>query len=1366
MGPASTTFGRSAHKIYKDTSYENGLLLHVPSSSISDSITSITDENGNACQIIRPINAPTDIIINSDKSIKYNYACVTGQSTKRLGYYGFTIQFDMSLGTFTQTSGTDLTIDGDRNEIVLFSLGPHDMSNPGDVIIHSQKITLMIIDFYLYVEYTEPKDIGLTNKRTMIRLYNVNDFLDRRIHTFSFMPLSTGMKIKAYVTPIDNPNNISDNNIMAEAIIPNIEGIYTDNVDDLYAYTQAYDVGFPLFDINGDDDIYLEVSKDHLVNYLNNVDGYTMVFNKPGELDPSHKYYLNMFGQNVIGKYQPRVDATALERLDFHTDFTPIEFLINSAGEWGKENTTKVNVRILDPIDPKYKYLDGLKIVKANKLATTKNSRMIYRHNSYIHAYYYQQYNLPNNSHLSNDMQKYYNEKPRLIFKLLEPGTYVFEFNAGITTQSTEDPLSNFATANDKATDVTVEILHRDSKINQSNKGYEPRILQEYDYTLDYDSFGKITCKFTINEQSWLSLRINDQIGDRRGSIGIDNVIIYRTENNVITPSYRYSVGGPYITTYNDSSIHPNMINIYDIKLFDLPLFISEKEYLDLLSPSGSDIEGPQGNIGSSVTFDNITKIADLDVGYIDLLSFKYKNNFCNKELNYIYSTEDFANLNSSRIKFRYYNDIIEEHELKLSTRTYAGETIPILYYDIDDTKQFVISYHALSNGPATNYGFSLYNMPEDIAEAKLYLKDTRTVIDAINSLILTTEDSRKHLVETVDHEITYVPDPKISITDIPEKTDHKLDVMGEVLSNLQEYYKAYLGSLGIAYNDNDNLDELIYRSMKTPNVSQSNITYFLNEDIWLYPGDRYSLYIDPSLLTRDNYYKQSYENNINKFGSKETILNMYNVKFESFTDDIKIDGNTIVNHVCIRCQENFTEFKRDINYKSSKLSVAVLDDGRIEFVNTGGTIITIPARNSEYEHKYYSASDSRWKRNRVIRADKASPDEYGFTITNSGWYANAAITDFIRINPETKCSIRTGSPAGIAFFNSSKQEVQWCADVTEAIAPYDAAYVVFSTYAYNEPAIIRYVTNASEISATYYNPVDITTNYFNYGGIKTSNYSFIRSTDSYRSYEDDLTILRPTDTTVYLANDVIWYNNTDNKFYVHIDFRHIISHNKDEDKYWIDNNIGSVYIKYPDDDKYTLIMDNYYTEYESDISDEWTYRDYQKIINGIDIELRDQDIINNLSLGSKYTFSIKVVDREGNVEVQYYNILHVLDKTNILFMYDSSIGGNVWNGYGYSSQYIPVTGGATIEFYPSNVTTSNIELLQYTDMNNQRQTPVVNKNTTVKLNANTKYVKLNMWDNPCNLPEFIYINGIRFILIPVTRGNINDTTALSYSIT
>ena len=127
-----------------------------------------------------------------------------------------------------------------KNEIVLFTLDPDDMTKVNtSKVMHGKILSLVIVDFYVYVEYYEHLYYGISKERTMLRLYNVNDFKTRKIHTFSFMPLENGLKVKAYVT--DSKTNISDNNLIASVTIPNLS-LYSSDAEDVITYTQGYDI--------------------------------------------------------------------------------------------------------------------------------------------------------------------------------------------------------------------------------------------------------------------------------------------------------------------------------------------------------------------------------------------------------------------------------------------------------------------------------------------------------------------------------------------------------------------------------------------------------------------------------------------------------------------------------------------------------------------------------------------------------------------------------------------------------------------------------------------------------------------------------------------------------------------------------------------------------------------------------------------------------------------------------------------------------------------------------------------------------------------------------------------------------------------
>ena len=118
-----------------------------------------------------------------------------------------------------------------------------------------------------------------------------------------------------------------------------------------------------------------------------------------------------------------------------------------------------------------------------------------------------------------------------------------------------------------------------------------------------------------------------------------------------------------------------------------------------------------------------------------------------------------------------------------------------------------------------------------------------------------------------------------------------------------------------------------------------------------------------------------------------------------------------------------------------------------------------------------------------------------------------------------------------------------------------------------------------------------------------------------------------------------------------------------------------------------------------------------------------------------------------------FFTEIHLFIKTGApLKIYERSISSsNTWNsGYGWSSQYIKVTPGSSINFTPQTVSTGSIELLQYFAMDNTRKA-VVGKNATVTLNASTNYVKINCWDANQQVPEYIYINGEKYNLAITT---------------
>ena len=829
-GPKGTRLGLDAYELYKRDSYKDGLLLDVDCSKINSEAMTIADNTKYNCTINHPENIPVDIISNSDGSVKMNYCTITGETSRRIGYRGFTIQFDMNLGSFTHNTGTNVSSLGNRNEIVLFTLDPDDMTKVNtSKVMHGKILSLVIVDFYVYVEYYEHLYYGISKERTMLRLYNVNDFKTRKIHTFSFMPLENGLKVKAYVT--DSKTNISDNNLIASVTIPNLS-LYSSDAEDVITYTQGYD-------ISGDGSIVYQLSEplvcdgknENIIstkNELFDVDktftllidftgdkgsynGNSKVFTCLENAEPWYGLEIKTEGTYTIWYNQSRDVFDSLgNKIPYNSTLNQVYVFTKKKGSktiryytstsnsvneiesedmvYGKECNTILGVNgwkgtinrfIIYNRAMNDEEMKNVALKKSSSVSSssTSNSNMIYRNNSYIHTYFYSKRNIFNYYKYSLDMQKYINETPRIIFKKLPPGDYVFEFNAGISSQSDFDRLRDFSKEQYKAKNITIEMLHRDSKIsrvyssqevtNYSTEGAEPKIIKSYDYTLDYDNFGKVKCEFHMNEWFYLSLRINDEVEDK-GSLGIDNVVLYKSMTNPILPGVQYSLGGPYLTNAKDTIVKPNIIDIYSMKLFDRPLFISLTEYLDLLAPSASDKVGDNGNTGKNSTFDDINKYANLLVNSIELIDYIDKsgqnflsttaadttNNtvtiYCEAEL--VENEDEFKALNKKRILLVYKDNSIEEQMLTLDYATYANQQIPYLYSILDNGTKFSIAYQASSiNGPKLIEGFSINQLPSNVKYCFLYENEAETILSGINKLVDTMENSRQKIIKSLD---------------------------------------------------------------------------------------------------------------------------------------------------------------------------------------------------------------------------------------------------------------------------------------------------------------------------------------------------------------------------------------------------------------------------------------------------------------------------------------------------------------------------------------------------------------------------------------------------------------------------------------
>ena len=740
-----------------------------------------------------------------------NYSTVLGKSNTKLGYRGFTIQLDMNLGSFEFTTGTNLESLGSRGEVVLFSLEPNDMTNADSSrVMHSKILSLVIIDFYLYVEYYEPLYYGLSEKRTMMRLYNVNDFPNRKIHTFSFMPLESGLKIKAYVT--DSETEISDNNLISNVTIPNLN-LYSADAKDVMLYTQAYDVpdeneGNIIYSLKqpcvctgtattfSDHDLLFDVDKSFtlLIDFTgdsNNISGngvkpFCGVDISNPDQPPWHGLEIKSTESYLVyyGGYTYMKDASG-NRIPYNSTLRQIYVFTKEKGSktikyynlMEDKINTIANPDLVYGLPHPMSFGDGgwkgtinncviynksFSEIEMKSIAlgiTTANSRMICRIDSYIHAYFYNKRNLFNFREYSSRMQYCINESPRIIFKKIPPGKYVFEFNAGIATQSDADKLSNFANETNKAKNITIELLHRDSKITTS--GIEPKCIQSYDYTLDYANFGKVKCEFQLSEWAYLSLKINDEVEDR-GSIGLDNVVLYRQMSNVIACSKNYALGGPYLTNAKGTFVKPNTIDIYSMKFFNNPLFISMVEYLDLLSPTASDIVGEGGVKGTDKTFDDVVKYSDLLVNAIKISDFDFissktlANNCLEKysEDELVDDLEDFKKLDRHRVLIEYSNGEIKEYLMKLSSKIYANQTIYYLECMLESNIKMYVVYHALSiDGPKVIEGFAITNMPPDAKKIYLYERECETILSGVNKLRNTVESSRKKIIKSLNHD-------------------------------------------------------------------------------------------------------------------------------------------------------------------------------------------------------------------------------------------------------------------------------------------------------------------------------------------------------------------------------------------------------------------------------------------------------------------------------------------------------------------------------------------------------------------------------------------------------------------------------------
>jgi hypothetical protein len=132
--------------------------------------------------------------------------------------------------------------------------------------------------------------------------------------------------------------------------------------------------------------------------------------------------------------------------------------------------------------------------------------------------------------------------------------------------------------------------------------------------------------------------------------------------------------------------------------------------------------------------------------------------------------------------------------------------------------------------------------------------------------------------------------------------------------------------------------------------------------------------------------------------------------------------------------------------------------------------------------------------------------------------------------------------------------------------------------------------------------------------------YSYIRQSDNYNNLDADPYLL--DDVMYLLGNENIWYNTSDNKFYVHVDFRHN-TFKKDGGEYTVEYKCKEIHIKDINANTFTKVMDISNNNEDT----------------GVDIQL-DSNAILSLDVDEKYTFKIKLIDDNGNIDIQRFVVI------------------------------------------------------------------------------------------------------------------------------
>ena len=1109
----------------------------------------IKDRYNYACAINKPSGA-TGLVKNSNGSIEYNYTCILGNSYKHLGYDGFSIQYDMDLSSITPTSGSDINDLGYRNEIVLFTLDPQDISKLtiDNIVIHGRSLTLLIIDSYVYVEYDEPLMLGLTDKRVMMRLFNINNYRRRAIFTFTFLPLETGLKVNAYVS---NTTDVVSSNLVGTTVIPNIGNLYFADGENFYGHTQSF----------------------------------------------------------------------------------------------GEDNRLFIK-------------------------------------NSYIHADFYSRYNIPVND--SPRLKYFYNQSPRLLFKILEPGHYVFEFNAGIATESSDDHLGSFSSSEYKAKDISIELLHYDSvkiiAVENNNggtiSGVEPYVLQSFDYSLDYNNFGKISCSFTLNEQALLSIKVNDET-DKKISLGIDNIYLYKTKCSVIVPSFKYSLGGPFLTEVNGLSegVKPNTIEIYDMKFFDLPLFISESEYLDLLSPNDSDsvgIEGPQGETGRfgdehyyqletenktmigavnellDVIDDSRRKIVEaLDYDeeekekdyaleelpeVVNKVTTRFKEELYSDGIRYN-STDKLNDLVSRSIKTPYAATssfeypILEDIIIRPGERHTMFIDQKLLMYDNNFIKAYETGINNFGNRDVVmSFDEVYFNHDEGVQYEDIDRSGINVEVGFIDPLSY----------ELIDSEYAIRSQDFIEMIELDDNQEEVILIPDGVLLN---YFTCIL------YNHDY---EPVYQTMNEFNPID-------------YEG--YVEYVIPKVIDA-KYYKMACVSSDWVLGTVVDLASKFKCMKKTYSNPSNSVDSMKLNNLTLRCFDNissygFGNYNGVITTKDIVQSIIsgmgcdnVFNPASVKFpkyTKDGYMIMQIDEPKLIDIGYLSSKSVIELKPNTLytICANNSSgafevhlPNYVHEVVENNGQF----ITDYnglVFIIPIGYNGVKLSITIYEGIVNPGQIKSQPVNNNGLTVSILDDGRLDLVNSGDNTIYIPKnkdYSDEDIENNPTlvHQNSISFKYNFYKHASMERKGYGYVRTVPTYLNTSN--TSLTIGTNIQLLGNSNIWHNSNDNNLYVHIDFKRIIE--QIDGQYHLKFKDKNIYIKNMYSNSYKLIYTTLHSSYDNIINNTTDVYNLRSDLAGVDIKLDDSSKILNLKHNDYYKFKIKSIDVDGNVDVQAYTIV------------------------------------------------------------------------------------------------------------------------------